>query len=199
MEGYRKDTKMAYTKTEWANGATALSAENMNHIETGIKDAHDTLANVYSKSEVYRKDEVYSKQETDSYVAFAKADFISLSNKLSSFNVFGGRYGKFAFVHLQLNPSIPNSFDANEKLIKLPFKLVKSSMYSSRFMLHKKVTNDVKSQETTLFGLGNYESEGGNAVITAGEAFSTPPSPSAGHSSSDTIYISFVCLCEDVE
>lgn len=29
---------MAYTKTSWANGATALSAENMNHIEQGIYD-----------------------------------------------------------------------------------------------------------------------------------------------------------------
>lgn len=34
---------MAYTKTTWTNGSTALSAENMNHIETGIEDAHSVL------------------------------------------------------------------------------------------------------------------------------------------------------------
>ena len=34
---------MAYTKTNWSNGETALSDVNMNHIETGIKDAHDRI------------------------------------------------------------------------------------------------------------------------------------------------------------
>ena len=34
---------MAYTKTNWSNGETALSDVNMNHIETGIKDAHDLI------------------------------------------------------------------------------------------------------------------------------------------------------------
>ncbi len=34
---------MAYTKTTWTNGTTALSAINMNHLETGIADAHTTL------------------------------------------------------------------------------------------------------------------------------------------------------------
>lgn len=35
---------MAYTKTIWINGEVALSDTNMNHIENGIKDAHDALA-----------------------------------------------------------------------------------------------------------------------------------------------------------
>lgn len=35
---------MAYTKTVWVNGETALSDVNMNHIESGIKDAHDAIA-----------------------------------------------------------------------------------------------------------------------------------------------------------
>lgn len=34
---------MAYTKTVWENGETALSDVNMNHIEQGIKDAHDMI------------------------------------------------------------------------------------------------------------------------------------------------------------
>lgn len=40
---------MAYEKTTWVNGATALSAENMNHIETGIEDAHTALADKVDK------------------------------------------------------------------------------------------------------------------------------------------------------
>lgn len=32
---------MAYTPTPWRSNETALSAANMNHIETGIKQAHD--------------------------------------------------------------------------------------------------------------------------------------------------------------
>ena len=43
MVGYRKERDMSYTKTPWSNGATALSADNMNHIENGIKDAHDAI------------------------------------------------------------------------------------------------------------------------------------------------------------
>lgn len=34
---------MAYTKTNWSNGETALSDVNFNHMETGIKDAHDLI------------------------------------------------------------------------------------------------------------------------------------------------------------
>ena len=34
---------MAYTKTNWVNGETALSADNMNKIEQGIYDAHEGL------------------------------------------------------------------------------------------------------------------------------------------------------------
>ena len=55
---------MAYTKTTWTNDSTPLSADNMNHIETGIGDAHDSiatlttgLANTYTKAEVYKKSE----------------------------------------------------------------------------------------------------------------------------------------------
>lgn len=44
---------MAYTVTDWHNGETALSARNMNHIEQGIKDAHDGLANVFTKTEIF--------------------------------------------------------------------------------------------------------------------------------------------------
>lgn len=31
---------MAYNKTEWRNGETALSANNLNKMEQGIEDAH---------------------------------------------------------------------------------------------------------------------------------------------------------------
>ena len=34
---------MAYVKTNWVNGSTALSDDNMNHIETGIKEVHDFM------------------------------------------------------------------------------------------------------------------------------------------------------------
>lgn len=34
---------MSYNKTTWSNGATALSAENMNHIENGLQDVSDLV------------------------------------------------------------------------------------------------------------------------------------------------------------
>jgi hypothetical protein len=36
---------MAYTKTNWRNGEVALSDTNMNHMEQGIYDAHETISN----------------------------------------------------------------------------------------------------------------------------------------------------------
>lgn len=35
---------MAYTKTNWVTGEVALSADNFNHMEQGIYDAHEGLA-----------------------------------------------------------------------------------------------------------------------------------------------------------
>lgn len=37
---------MSYTKVNWRNGATALSAENFNHMDQGIADAHDDIADI---------------------------------------------------------------------------------------------------------------------------------------------------------
>lgn len=37
---------MAYEKTEWQNGVTPLSADNMNHIEEGIYQLNQSLYNV---------------------------------------------------------------------------------------------------------------------------------------------------------
>lgn len=34
---------MSYNKTNWSNGATALSAENFNHIENGLQDVSDMV------------------------------------------------------------------------------------------------------------------------------------------------------------
>lgn len=37
---------MSYEKTVWSNGATALSAEHMNHLEQGVFNAHEVLATI---------------------------------------------------------------------------------------------------------------------------------------------------------
>ena len=39
---------MAYTKTNWVNDSTALSADNLNHIEQGIYDVHEFMDALYS-------------------------------------------------------------------------------------------------------------------------------------------------------
>lgn len=38
---------MSYDKTTWVNDVTAVSTNNMNHIENGIKDAHDILDGIF--------------------------------------------------------------------------------------------------------------------------------------------------------
>lgn len=37
---------MAYTKKTWVSGETPLSAENMNHIEQGVADAHNDISSL---------------------------------------------------------------------------------------------------------------------------------------------------------
>lgn len=39
---------MAYTKKTWVKGSTPLSAENFNHMEQGIDDAHSSIAQLNS-------------------------------------------------------------------------------------------------------------------------------------------------------
>lgn len=40
---------MAYTKKTWVSGETPLSAENMNHIEQGVADAHNDISSLNTK------------------------------------------------------------------------------------------------------------------------------------------------------
>ena len=42
---------MAYTKKTWVKGSTPLSAENFNHMEQGIADAHSSIAQLNSDME----------------------------------------------------------------------------------------------------------------------------------------------------
>lgn len=37
---------MAYTKTTWVNGETPINADNLNHIEGGIKDNETSISNI---------------------------------------------------------------------------------------------------------------------------------------------------------
>ena len=48
---------MAYTKKTWVKGSTPLSAENFNHMEQGIADAHSSIAQLNSdmQSLIYAK------------------------------------------------------------------------------------------------------------------------------------------------
>lgn len=68
---------MAYKRTNWRESETALSADNMNNIETGIQEAlakaNAVDANTYRRSETYSKEEVYAKGET-----YSKAEVTSL-------------------------------------------------------------------------------------------------------------------------
>lgn len=43
---------MAYTKKTWVSGETPLSAENMNHIEQGVADAHNDISSLNTKIQI---------------------------------------------------------------------------------------------------------------------------------------------------
>lgn len=55
---------MAYTKKTWVKGSTPLSAENFNHMEQGIADAHTEITQLNSDME-----------RTDFNITFLNSDY----------------------------------------------------------------------------------------------------------------------------
>lgn len=56
---------MAYTKKTWVKGNTPLSAENFNHMEQGIADAHTDIAQLNSDKSIFIKSIFWNKQQND--------------------------------------------------------------------------------------------------------------------------------------
>ena len=93
---------MAYEKKTWVKGSTPLSAENFNHIEQGVADAHNAITqlnseikseNAYQKVGIYRiatKSTVLALKGTNYYAIAGQNDLKILlgldnvyTNKLS--------------------------------------------------------------------------------------------------------------------
>ena len=64
---------MAYTKKTWVKGSTPLSAENFNHMEQGIADAHSSIAQLNSDSvfEERSSPNLYVKRNKDIVIVSA--------------------------------------------------------------------------------------------------------------------------------
>lgn len=77
---------MAYTKKTWVKGSTPLSAENFNHMEQGIADAHTEITQLNSEI-------AGSKQCGASYQGsyFYPETFSSSGNKIGKIFVFWAR------------------------------------------------------------------------------------------------------------
>lgn len=56
-------SQTTYEKTTWEAGSTALSAENFNHLEKGVEDAHEMLANIFNA--IYPVGSIYMSAELD--------------------------------------------------------------------------------------------------------------------------------------
>ena len=52
-----------YTEIEWENESTALSAENLNHMDKGIADAHELLAGIFDA--IYPVGSIYMSVDLD--------------------------------------------------------------------------------------------------------------------------------------
>ena len=79
---------MAYTKKTWVKGSTPLSAENFNHMEQGIADAHSSIAQLNSDkcayALLYRHTNIVISGELDGIVfddaSTSNNDIFSLTN-----------------------------------------------------------------------------------------------------------------------
>lgn len=58
---------MAYTKKTWVKGSTPLSAENFNHMEQGIADAHTDIKQLNSDMSNLKFDIIRLSGTTDEY------------------------------------------------------------------------------------------------------------------------------------
>ena len=58
---------MAYTKKTWVKGSTPLSAENFNHMEQGIADAHTEITQLNSDIAGLQFDVIHLSGTTDEY------------------------------------------------------------------------------------------------------------------------------------
>ena len=58
---------MAYTKKTWVKGSTPLSAENFNHMEQGIADAHTDIKQLNSDIAGLQFDVIHLSGTTDEY------------------------------------------------------------------------------------------------------------------------------------
>ena len=58
---------MAYTKKTWVKGSTPLSAENFNHMEQGIADAHTEITQLNSDMSNLKFDIIRLSGTTDEY------------------------------------------------------------------------------------------------------------------------------------
>lgn len=56
-------SQTTYEKTTWEAGSTALSAENFNHLEKGVEDAHEMLANIFNA--IYPVGSIYMSADLD--------------------------------------------------------------------------------------------------------------------------------------
>ena len=93
---------MAYTKTNWQNGATpAINADNLNHMEQGIYDAHERLdANAIGTK-------VNLKTFSGSNMSF---DYITPADGYFAISSDSGSYPRDVAIYLSDTSNILNGF-----------------------------------------------------------------------------------------
>ncbi len=65
---------MAYTKTNWVNGSTALNASNMNHIEDGILSNSEAVEKINKRIQI---EDILSKNDISSAINLSYFDTYS--------------------------------------------------------------------------------------------------------------------------
>jgi hypothetical protein len=91
---------MAYTKKTWVKGNTPLSAENFNHMEQGIADAHTDIAQLNSELLHYSQinfSNLEIQPNTDKFIGIDIPSGYTLVSALASIT---GEYHSWVIDHL---------------------------------------------------------------------------------------------------
>ena len=77
---------MAYTKKTWVKGNTPLSAENFNHMEQGIADAHSDIAQLNSDKE-NKSNKIFKNNGASNDITIEFENIAEISKKCDKFPV----------------------------------------------------------------------------------------------------------------
>lgn len=174
---------MSYTKTEWQNNATALSADNMDHIEQGLFDAHQVLDGImnaiYPVGSIYMSATLSTHQQVEAlfggtWEAWGSGRVpVGVDTTQTEFETVGKSGGDKSHTHS--NPATGGSSAANTGGTALSVANLPSHSHSipqhTHPMEHNHGTGSTAGYDNFVTASGDVGNDSGSALAGSGYTF----------------------------